>query len=44
MVSISTAWCVLGLRMEETDLQIWTVAANVLSKESGAAERGFISA
>ena len=41
-VSLTTAWCILRLQMEEW-LPIWRVAANILNKQSRAADRGWPS-
>ena len=37
-VPVTTAWCVLRLRMEEQP-PIWRVAANILNKLSRAADK-----
>ena len=41
-VPVTTAWCVLSLRMEERP-PIWRVAANILNKQSRTADEGWSS-
>jgi hypothetical protein len=41
-VPVTTAWRVLGLRMEERP-PIWWVAANILNKQSRTADKGWSS-
>ena len=41
-VPVTAAWRVLKLRMEER-LSIWRVAANILNKQSRAADKGWSS-
>jgi len=36
---VTTAWCVLGLRLEERP-PIWWIAAELLNKQSRAADKG----
>jgi hypothetical protein len=38
-VSVTAAWCILRLWMEEQPL-MWRVAANILHKKSRAADKG----
>jgi hypothetical protein len=42
---VTTAWRVLGLRIEETPPppQVWRVAANIFNKQSRTADRGWPS-
>jgi len=40
--SLSPAWCVLTLRMEEWP-PIWRVAVNILNKQSQTADKGWFS-
>jgi hypothetical protein len=40
--TVTTAWRVLGLRMEERP-PLWRVAANILNKQSRAADTGWSS-
>jgi hypothetical protein len=42
LVPVNTAWCVLGLRMEERP-PIWRVAVNILNKQSRTADKGWSS-
>jgi hypothetical protein len=39
-VPVTTAWCVLRLRMEERP-PVWRVAANILNKQSRTADKGW---
>jgi hypothetical protein len=41
-VSVTTAWPVLRLKMEELP-PIWRVVANILNKQSQTAEKGWYS-
>jgi len=42
LVPITTAWCVLGLRLEERP-PIWWIAAELLNKQSRTADKGWSS-
>jgi len=39
--SLTTAWCGLGLWLEDTAFPIWNVAENILNKQSRIADNGW---
>jgi len=41
-VPVTTAWCVLRLRMEERP-PVWRIASNILNKQSRTREKGWSS-